>query len=1448
VFSFSCDGNSKDISMKSKLQVSEQEAGEGRRGGKLEFSPVRTSHGRSSSSRINNRTSSTGKRTCGSGASPSPGPTRTSVGSSVSPSPGPGRTPQTKRRELSLTAVEKNSPTGSPRNVNKTQTSGNSRKAGTIKSKSEREVNQNSNSEESSRKSSNSSQDSGIGREPKLSRIDRPRSGHSVTKSGRTAPIIRTISPEIVDLEVSNRKKFEELCDLKNIELGIVKVPPELLEDLIHKENIEKYYDVDEVPVASGLFATVRKCTHKDTGVEYAAKFSSRSRCGVDCTTEVLHEIALLSICAESSKIVHLKDVFQNKHEIVLVLEYAPGGDFQSVLDDDMVPFEQDVQGFMLQLLEAISYVHERKIAHLDIKPQNIVLMSEFPNCEIKLCDLEVSRVIQEHEEIREIIGTPDYVAPEILAYEPISLAADIWSLGVLAYVLLTGFSPFGGDTDQETLRNITSAQLDFPAELFEGVSEDAKEFIANCLNRNPKLRPTVQQCLQHPWIAQNSEPPSPSPLMLKIPAPDHFVTTPKLSVHSPSGSSRRSCQTCRDKLTERKRYLSKSREAIFEKVANSNLKKSLSKSRERLCDMRLTPSKSRDYLNESKPLARSQEKFYSFKSLSKSQEVLSQALGGNMKRINGAVSDISPQHLPINPRVYLDTPDSCDFVILPGSTVLMSPSELMSISGSKNSGSLQLLSISESGRSTPASQCSNVTVADIPYSEPCNDHPSNSGCNNSKSVVETLVEVSEEDFDEDDNKTKTARDKINEAKGRAVKKKDESIQASIQSNIKSGRRKSIHEASGNRTCKQKEEKNNLNYETKQSMSRSASVDGINNRNNNNNNKLETAEVAVQVNLTKCTSSPEILRKKVLETKGEKDEAASNKNSDLICPPYIPVDGNIRPTPQNEKKLTRGFSHDDTLGDDQKRYSWREELERFRSMKKPLGVSDLIDAFSNKSTHRKVSSEDPSFPNVDSLKSKRRGSLQIQIDSKALAKLTETAAENEKAKNAIKLQRRKSTSAIIPLRLSEVKMPDIDEDGVATSSKSEESTIANVEDNNNSEKAVSEEESIENELNIEGSSESINTPYVRPSLPKGRVYLEKVNERKRTWDYFEINHPKAISDKKLEQLKAKYTRRKTETTILSHGDATKDKNANEKVSTSPKKEIPPPLRTLSMPIIEGMVNSHQPKKSLELAWDPLTGECLSAETESVDSGQDSEGVRKLSSDSSEESTSSRKSSKSGRRKSSHLGDIIEADHIIPEEKVLECFIDPFTGQFITNEVSKHNGNCNDTENKVNNKKNLKVAVNNAPNESNQQDDGIGSLPNTPTDLGKSKSLSISNKPIKSDDADSIPTDDGIYTSSEEVIIRTSNNMDGHDSVSDNVSDQLSMISSEDSHDLVTSNKQDANGNTRTLPGSPLLARQRSNSGAKELARVSKACTGSFSRGIEKFKGESPAPVNSSESF
>ena len=140
-----------------------------------------------------------------------------------------------------------------------------------------------------------------------------------------------------------------------------------------------------------------------------------------------------------------------------------------------------------------------------------------------------------------------------------------------------------------------------------------------------PRKRPTITECLQHRWLAEEEEPPSPSPLMLKIPEPSfppsrHHSDAGHHHRHSHLGGNHlgipsrgpRSCQTCRDKIIERKRYLSKSREAIIEKATQSNLKKSLSKSRERLCDIRLTLSKSRDHLNAEnlpKKLSRSQEK-----------------------------------------------------------------------------------------------------------------------------------------------------------------------------------------------------------------------------------------------------------------------------------------------------------------------------------------------------------------------------------------------------------------------------------------------------------------------------------------------------------------------------------------------------------------------------------------------------------------------------------------------------------------------------------------------------------------------------------------------------------------------------------------------------------------------------------------------------------------------
>lgn len=287
----------------------------------------------------------------------------------------------------------------------------------------------------------------------------------------------------------------------KHVKEGLVLVQESQLARVVKTGPISEHYEIDPKPFANGQWAKVYRCRSRSTGILYAAKYSSRNRFNADCSAELRHEIALLSLCSQSPRVVRLHDVYETPKEIILVMEYAPGGDLQTLIDGDLVPLEGDVVHFVRQLVEGLAYLHERNIAHLDIKPQNLVMMGSFPECEVKLCDFEISRVVLEGTEVREILGTPDYVAPEILHYEPITLAADMWSLGVTTYVLLTGFSPFGGETDKETFQNISLGEVDFPEELFGDISAQAKDFVAKLLVLDPSARMTAKQCLRHEWL-----------------------------------------------------------------------------------------------------------------------------------------------------------------------------------------------------------------------------------------------------------------------------------------------------------------------------------------------------------------------------------------------------------------------------------------------------------------------------------------------------------------------------------------------------------------------------------------------------------------------------------------------------------------------------------------------------------------------------------------------------------------------------------------------------------------------------------------------------------------------------------------------------------------------------------------------------------------------------------
>lgn len=280
-----------------------------------------------------------------------------------------------------------------------------------------------------------------------------------------------------------------------------------LLNDIkctVRREAFSEHYTlIPGKELGRGKFAVVKKCVKKSTGQEFAAKFMRKRRKGQDCRAEIIHEIAVLELAASCHRVVSFHEVYELPSEMVLVLEFAAGGEIfnQCVADKDEAFKEEDVKRLMRQILEGVAFLHRNNVVHLDLKPQNILLTSDNPLGDIKIVDFGLSRMMSNNQEIREIMGTPEYVAPEVLNYEPISTATDMWSIGVLAYVMLTGISPFLGNDKQETFLNISQINISYTEEELQQLDIAAIHFIKTLLIKEPEGRATAEQCLKHEWL-----------------------------------------------------------------------------------------------------------------------------------------------------------------------------------------------------------------------------------------------------------------------------------------------------------------------------------------------------------------------------------------------------------------------------------------------------------------------------------------------------------------------------------------------------------------------------------------------------------------------------------------------------------------------------------------------------------------------------------------------------------------------------------------------------------------------------------------------------------------------------------------------------------------------------------------------------------------------------------
>ncbi|XP_054908979.1 myosin light chain kinase, smooth muscle isoform X2 [Poeciliopsis prolifica] len=265
--------------------------------------------------------------------------------------------------------------------------------------------------------------------------------------------------------------------------------------------KVKEFYDVEE-RLGTGKFGQVFKLVEKSTKKVWAGKFikaySAKDK------ENVRQEISIMN-SLHHPKLVQCVDAFEGKSDIVMVLEMISGGElFERIIDEDFELTEREVIKYMLQIIDGVNFIHKQGIVHLDLKPENIMCVNK-TGSKIKLIDFGLARRLANAGTLKVLFGTPEFVAPEVINYEAISYPTDMWSIGVICYILLSGLSPFMGDNDNETLANVTSATWDFEDEAFDEISENAKDFITNLLKKDMKARLSCPQCFEHPWLKQDT-------------------------------------------------------------------------------------------------------------------------------------------------------------------------------------------------------------------------------------------------------------------------------------------------------------------------------------------------------------------------------------------------------------------------------------------------------------------------------------------------------------------------------------------------------------------------------------------------------------------------------------------------------------------------------------------------------------------------------------------------------------------------------------------------------------------------------------------------------------------------------------------------------------------------------------------------------------------------------
>eukprot|EP01038_Epipyxis_sp_PR26KG_P006384 gene6384-8794_t len=266
-------------------------------------------------------------------------------------------------------------------------------------------------------------------------------------------------------------------------------------------DECEKYYKFGRI-LGQGTFATVKLATSLKDKSKWAIKVVKRSALSHEDEESLKMEIKILEL-TNHPNIVAVKEVFYSRSFVYLVMDLMTGGElFDRIVLKDHYS-EEEAKVALWQIVNAIKYCHEKNIVHRDLKPENILYASQEENSTLKLADFGLACLLKPNQSMHVACGTPGYVAPEILKGQVYGKEVDMWSIGVILYILLCGFPPFYDDNNKKLFSLIVHADYSFPDPYWTDITPRAKDLVTKLLVLDPSKRLTASQVLEHEWLTE---------------------------------------------------------------------------------------------------------------------------------------------------------------------------------------------------------------------------------------------------------------------------------------------------------------------------------------------------------------------------------------------------------------------------------------------------------------------------------------------------------------------------------------------------------------------------------------------------------------------------------------------------------------------------------------------------------------------------------------------------------------------------------------------------------------------------------------------------------------------------------------------------------------------------------------------------------------------------------